>query len=204
MEIKQRLLINLIIACIFLSGCGGEKAEIKNFDVDNFEILSAKGYWDEAIRQAENWQEQAYLTHVSIDIPLPNAKRGVSAAVGFHFLTSDSDILKLTVSCSGVNCSKRETEHDPDFPLQHSKKIGKNEFTLTSQEAFEIGVKEGGVEYIYNDNVVSSLVLMRDFNDYSGPVIWVVKFLQFRTGDFPEKFRVEIDANTGEVMETSQ
>jgi len=46
MEIKQRLLINLIIACIFLSGCGGEKAEIKNFDVDNFEILSAKGYWD--------------------------------------------------------------------------------------------------------------------------------------------------------------
>jgi hypothetical protein len=204
MEIKQRLLIILIIALLFPSGCGGEKPESKNFNVDNFEILSAKGYWDEAVLQAENWQEEAYLTHVSIDIPLPNANRGVRAAVGFHFLTSDSDTLKLTVSCSGVNCSERETEHDPEFPLQQTKNISKNEFSLTSKEAFEIGVKKGGVEYIYNDNVISSLVLMRDLNDYSGPVIWVVKFLQFRDGDFPEKFRVEIDANTGEVLETNQ
>ena len=204
MEIKQRILIILIIALLFLSGCGREKAEIKNFDVDDFEIMSAKGYWDEAVRQAENWQEEAYLTHVSIEIPLPNSGMGESAVLGFHFLTSDSDILKLTVACKNNSCSQRETKHNPDFPLQHGKPIQKDDFSLTGEHAFEIGIQEGGINYIYNEDVVASLVLGRDGNDNSGPVIWVVNFIQFRTGDFPEELMVEIDANTGEVLETNQ
>jgi len=204
MEIKQRLLIILIIAFVFLSGCGGEKAEIKYFDVDNFEILSAKGYWDEASGLAVNWQKDAYLTNASVEIPLPNANRGVKAGTLFRFQALGNDTSFLLVNCSKNMCDKKESKRNPEFPVTHSKPITKSDFDISSANAFEIGVREGGIEYIYNENSEAFLILIRDNPDNSGRVIWVVNFIQFRTGDFPEELMVEIDANTGEVLETNQ
>lgn len=191
----------LILVILFLFGCQGLDSKLTHFNKENFEILSVQNLWKEAVIVAEDWSSEAYCTHASVNIPLPNSERGVRASAVYNFQTTEDDMVSLTVGCSGVSCKMKETQHTPQYPVSFNEPINYDDFSITSEQAFETGVREGGIKYIYNKDAVAFLILQRDFKDYSGPVVWIVDFIQYKPNNFPEEIRVKIDANTGEVLE---
>jgi hypothetical protein len=146
---------------------------------------------------AQKWHTDAYLLEVSVDVELPHVAWSKNE-VSFGFQSPSNTEMVLEVYCSKNFCYSEELTTTISLPQCIPLEI--NDSLLEGQEALELGLAAGGVEYIYSKNAHIDLHLERNYPRCDGSSItWGVQFGNMTTF---ERVNFVFDAVTGELLET--
>jgi len=160
--------------------------------------IALEEYWSKAMAMAEDWRPDAYVREVSIDVELPNSPASRSF-VEFDILSPSVDMVSLSVHCKEGDCESLEFDQNPGYPVLQCSPIELGDASLTSQEALEIGVANGGSQFVYDSNASLSLTLSHISGNQicSDRLTWRVSFFEPVT----RGVRVLLDAKTGEILD---
>jgi len=160
--------------------------------------IALEEYWSKAMAMAEDWRPDAYVREVSIDVELPNSPASRSF-VEFDILSPSVDMVRLSVHCKEGDCESLEFDQNPGYPVLQCSPIELGDASLTSQEALEIGVANGGSQFVYDSNASLSLTLSHISGNQicSDRLTWRVSFFEPVT----RGVRVLLDAKTGEILD---
>ena len=147
---KTLKLIFGVFLAILVSTCSvAEREVIDNTGptVPQFNVLSVRDYLSSALALAQEWQSDAYLLNVSVNVELPHVKSS-NNEVSFEFRSPSNENVSLVISCQKT-CSSEEltTVRLPQCtPLEISDSL------LESDDALALGLKSGGINYINGEN----------------------------------------------------
>jgi hypothetical protein len=163
--------------------------------VDLSGVPSIYDQWQSVQEEVQEWDSAAYLWDININIK----NHGQSSLdqypiTTYTFRRKNDKYNWLLVRCNTRYCSGREktmsraTSQCP--PLQM------NDIKVHSQEAFYIGLENGGLDYIFEENSGASAKLFNQCD--SQKTIWSVYFSDLAV---LESMTILIDAKTGEIIE---
>ena len=155
-------------------------------------------YWSRAISIAEEWRADAYVKDVSIDVALPNSPASLNH-VAFTFQSPSADMVSLSVSCEDGDCQSLQVMQEAGYPVAHCAAIEASDAEISSQDALEAGLQNGGSQFVYGSHTLLSLTLSHQAGNEicSDRLTWRVSFFEPVT----RGIRVFIDARTGEILE---
>ena len=190
--------IILILLVFVASSCGANnRNEVvdRKSTIPHINTLSVKYHWPIALELAQKWHSDSYLVDVKVDVKLPQAEFG-SDYVHFGFQSPSNEQLMLLVSCSR-NCYFEEVSTTISLPQCLPFEI--NESILESEDALELGLINGGADYINGRNASIQLRLERNYPRCNGSTLtWSVTFGNYVTF---ERITYTIDAVSGELLE---
>jgi hypothetical protein len=163
-------------------------------------VPSAREYWLQALEMAQEWQPDAYVRGVDVDVPLPARPSSVRPGypgVRFSFCSASEDHITLVVSCSSERCDSFEIEQGSGYPLMHCTPIALDDFSLDSEDAVAIGLQNGGDDYMSSSTAYVVLKLHRDSPFCEGRVQWSITFAE-PSGRVLDVF---VDSVSGEIIE---
>ncbi len=195
----------LFLFIVSASACANHSQEsTTQASVSHLAVLSTRYFWSRALATAQEWQPDAYVRSVDVDVPLPTRSSPTSRGypgVNFYFQSPSEDSVTFAVRCTADECSSFEVEQSPGYSLTPCLPITMDDFTLDSQDAIEIGLQHGGEEYIHRQTTNVVLKLIRVHPPCTGSVEWYVSFLEVAV---LEDVNIFIDAATGEVIEVRE
>lgn len=159
--------------------------------------LSVKDAWPQAIDIAKKWDADAYLYDVAVDVQTPNTDYSIDESrFGFRSPAAEKSI--LSVECHrGRGCLSKE--YHTTITLPQCIPFNVEEKFLDSEQALNIALNNGGVEYVNKQNFSLMMTLRRDYPRCEGSLItWEIDFSNIFT---LENIAIVIDATTGEVLE---
>ena len=160
--------------------------------------IDLEEYWSTAMSTAEDWRPDAYVREISIDVALPNSPAS-SSHVAFTIQSPSEDMVSLSVSCEEGECRSLEVGQNPGYPVLHCSPIDVKDPAISSQEALEVGLQNGGSQFVYDSHTLLSLTLSHLSGNQvcSDRLTWRVSFLEPVT----RGVRILLDATTGEILE---
>jgi len=182
-------------ACSLLRGGREPTARPSSYGL---QPIALEEYWSEAMAMAEDWRPDAYVREVSIDVELPESPASRSF-VEFDILSPSEDMVSLSVHCKEGDCESLEFDQNPGYPVLQCSPIELGDPSLTSQEALEIGIANGGRQFVYDSNASLSLTLSHISGNQicSDRLTWMVDFFDPIT----RGVQMLMDAKTGEILE---
>lgn len=183
----------LLLLSLILSGCKG-KATVSTID---FQVLSVREYYDDALAVAREWQSDAYLqSAAAITRQLYDSRPPLRLSYSFLSRSVRSEALlvyireNLTIDSEVVNMGGSAEDH---------REIQPEQWTLDGVDAIQIAQEAGGNEYISRyDPVEVTAFLEYRRRVGANTVIWRVSYLR---PDGAGSIYIEVDAITGEVLE---
>lgn len=196
---KMLKLVLSILLLFLLAGCDTNNMET-NDDLQTIlpHIIpfSVKDYLPQAMKIAQKWHSDAYLLNLSIEVELPQVEWSENT-ITFGFQSPSNETKVLAVDCSGFCYSQELTT---TISLPQCLPLEVNDSLLGSQEALNLGLANGGSDYVYNENAYVQLDLDRNYPRCDGSTItWEVQFGNMTT--FKRVIFV-FDAISGELLET--
>jgi len=184
-----------LAACSLLRGSSEPTAGPSSYGL---QPIALEEYWSKAMAMAEDWRPDAYVREVSIDVELPESPASRSF-VEFDILSLSEDMVSLSVHCKEGDCESLEFDQNPGYPVLQCSPIELGDPSLTSQEALEIGIANGGSQFVYDSSASLSLTLSHISGNQicSDRLTWRVSFFEPAT----RGVRVLLDAKTGEILE---
>ena len=195
------LLLFIALACVCVEGEQESTIPTPSQSL-HIPVLSTRFFWSQALAIAQEWQADAYVYEVSVDVPVPGrTSPGHSGYPGvkFYFQSREADYVTFVVPCNVEGCSHFEIERER--PVIYCLPIELDDFTLDSGEAVDIGLEYDEKDYFNLQTASVVLMLYRDIPSCSGPVKWYISFADFATR---EGVALTIDAATGEVNEVRE
>lgn len=188
------LLAPAIAACSILSS---NEPRSNGPDSYGLRAIELEEYWETALALGQDWRPDVYVREATIEVELPNSPAS-SSSVHFKIESPSEDMISNGVFCDEGGCEALEFEQGPGSPIAHCKGIDLSQARVSSQEALEIGLAQGGRQYIYNSDAIVSLTLSRIFGNKlcTDELTWIVSFFEPATRGID----VDIDAVTGEVL----
>lgn len=198
-SVRRRLIAalfaGLLTACALLPGTDVQSNGPESYGLS---AVALDQYWDSAVSLGLDWRPDAYVREVTIDVQLPNSPASSSDA-RFKIESPSEDLISIGVFCSAGDCEALDFEQGPGSPITHCKGIDPSEAQVSSQEALEIGLAQGGRQYIYGSNALVSLTLSRTHGNKlcTDELTWIVSFFEPETRGID----VDVDAVTGDVLD---
>jgi hypothetical protein len=193
--------LGLTLAALVLAGCsllnggstpgdGPPSYGLRAIDLDE--------YWSHALSIAKEWRADSYVKRVSIEVALPNTA-GSHDYVAFTFQSPSADMVSLGVTCKEGDCQSLEVMQNEGYPVLQCAPIEVSDVEISSQDALEAGLQNGGSQFVYGSNTLLSVTLSHISGNKicSDRLTWLVSFLELGSSGF----RVFIDASTGEILE---
>lgn len=169
--------------------------------ISGLDVLSVQANWNRAMNIGRQWDQDAYVSNIKVDIPLPNGNRGVSQSLVFDFQTKTNDLAGLMVACNEHRCKKILIQRDKGSPVIHADPIMIKDVTVDSKEVLRLSLEHGGRNFVYRENSTLVLFLNRRLSEYKGTLVWRVSYSDYTNGN---DLDVYIDANTKEVLKVSE
>jgi hypothetical protein len=193
-ELGMTLVVLLLAGCSLLQG---EPTSVDGPSGYGLRAIDLEEYWSTAMSTAEDWRPDAYVREVSIDVALPNSPAS-SSHVAFTIQSQGEDMVSLSVSCEENECRSLEVDQNPGYPVLHCSPIDVKDPTISSQEALEVGLQNGGSQFVYDSHTLLSLTLSHISGNQicSDRLTWRVSFFEPVT----RGVRVLLDAKTGEIL----
>jgi len=164
--------------------------------VPQFNVHQVRDQLPSALALAQEWHADAYLLTLSVNVELPHGIPN-SDWISFEFRSPSNRKNVLSVFCQ-KNCRSQELTTTIELPQCPPLEI--SDSLLESGEVFELGLKNGGIDYINRENASASMYLERNYPRCTGSVItWSV---QFEIDFTSEHLRFIVDAESGELLET--
>ena len=194
-KLGTTLVALLLVGCSLLQG---EPTSVDGPSDYGLRAIDLEEYWSTAMSNAEDWRPDAYVREISIDVALPNSPAS-SSHVAFIVQSPSEDMVSLSVSCEEGECKSLEVDQNPGYPVLHCSPIDVKDPTITSQEALEVGLQNGGSQFVYDSSTSLSLTLSHISGNQmcSDRLTWRVSFFEPVT----RGVRVLLDATTGEILE---
>lgn len=196
---SKESLLRLLIACLMVfgitlitSGCSCTNEEIP----EDFRVLSVREIYPQALKEAEEWKDDAYLNILGLWV-IPNDYDDVLHAY-FGFETSDSSEWFSIEFVGSENNIKIKSKDSGVYPSNLDKpEIDLDMITLDSTEAFkQIFQKEGNKLFERHPDVIYPIILYLNRHGYEY-VKWVASF-ETRDGI---SWTITMDAKTNEITE---
>jgi len=189
------------LVALLLAGCSllqGEPTPVDGSSSYGLRAIDLEEYWSTAMSIAKDWRADAYVKEVSIDVALPNSPAS-SSHVAFTIQSPSEDMLSLSISCEEGECGSLQVDQNPGSPVLHCSPIDLEEPEISSQEALELGLQNGGSQFVYDSHTLLSLTLSHLSGNQicSDRLTWRVSFFEPVT----RGIRVILDAQTGEILE---
>jgi len=199
--VSRFLKLSMTLVAPLLAGCSllqGEPTSVDGPSSYGLRAIDLEEYWSTAMSTAEDWRPDAYVREVSIDVALPNSPAS-SSHVAFTIQSPSEDMLSLSISCEEGECRSLEADQNPGYPVLHCSPIDLEEPEISSQEALELGLQNGGSQFVYDSHTLLSLTLSHLSGNQicSDRLTWRVSFFEPVT----RGVRVLLDAKTGEILE---
>jgi hypothetical protein len=191
-------LLGIFMLSLF-SGCGVIGGEIDGGTQSkspHLNALSIREHWPQAQELAQMWHTDAYLHYISVDVELPQVASSKNES-SFAFQSPSNEKMGLVVYCS-KSCYSHEVTSTISLPQCPPLEI--NDSLLESEEALNLGLTNGGIDYVNNKNASVTLKLERNYPRCDGSTVtWMVTFGNIVTF---ERVRFIFDAVSGELLET--
>lgn len=196
---KALKLIFGILLVLLSSTCSVADREVNDNaepTVPRFTVLLVRDYLPSALALAQEWQSDAYLLNISVDVELPHVK-SISNEISFEFRSPSNENISLVIFCQKT-CSSEELTTTIELPQCLPLEI--SDSLLESREALELGLKNGGVDYINGENAYAFMYLERNYPRCNGSTVtWRVQFGNYFSS---EQVLFVFDAESGELLET--
>lgn len=171
-----------------------------------FDVLTLREIYPEALAQARGWRADAYLEQASFSVRLPGEFAGPSARLDFRSATAPAAWLVITINetddgyALSVNSGNVRNR---DRPL--GEPIVPGRLALNTAEAVEISLANGGAESIASDGHSTTWRMElrlqnEDETNVAGPLVWRAEYYGPVEG---QGLTVVINAETGEVLDVS-
>jgi hypothetical protein len=193
--------LGLTLAALVLAGCSllnGGSTPGDGPPSYGLRAIDLEEYWSRALSIAEEWQADSYVKEASIEVALPNSAASHDY-VAFTFQSPSEDMISLSVTCKEGDCRSLEFMQNEGYPVLQCAPIDISDVEISSQEALEAGLQNGGSQFVYGSNTLLSVTLAR----HSGNKV-CSDGLTWGMGIFDLVNRgilVLIDASTGEILE---
>lgn len=205
-EAGLRLLILLVLAALLvipmlissLQGGATERDDIE------FKAFSLDQIYPEALEAATQWKSDAQLRSAQLSFLPSDSSQGRWAALSFRSPGSPQEWLGVFI---GESAGGLEIKTEAGIFEGRDRPIGEpielDQLALTSEDALEIGLANGGWGFIQEqgDSMFWPQDLYLQYEDTfneSGPILWRVGFWRPFAG---ASLSVKMNANTGEIIE---
>lgn len=184
---------------LFASTCSVADRETKyntEATVPQVNVLLVRDHLPTALTLAKERYSDAYLLGILVHVELPQVNSG-GDEISFEFRSPSNKKMSLIVFCQKA-CHIEETTTTLELPQCPSLEI--NNSLIESDEALELGLKNGGADYLSRENAYLFLTLERNYPRCDGSTItWRVQF-----GDLVTRERISFtfDAVSRELLET--
>ena len=192
---RSQMLLAVLAHILVMAGCTRiENTALAPTHSSDLSVPSVKDLWSQALSMAGEWHSDAYVTGVSVYI-----SSWGSSETSFSFQSPSDADATFDVTCDTAGCSSSVLQMKPAYPpMMECIPVALDDFALDSRDAFNIGLQQGGEEYMQASALYILLMLSRPVPYCKGPMTWSVSFIDLTTA---EGIQVRIDAATGEVIE---
>lgn len=197
MKILFRYLLLFVItnaSLIFLTSCVQKRNLALSEQTPSESILlpSLEENLFEAEKLAHKWNSDAYIREINIDII--KTDDGIEFEYFFSFRKLNDGNKILLVVCKDNSCSSDETISSISIP--DCLPLTLKDFSMSAQDAFQIGLEHGGVDYIHRELSINQLTLSS--HCFELKPTWEVSFFDIVS---QEGIDITIDAQTGEIID---
>lgn len=193
---KKSLLIICLIINFCLSSCKNNQTISNQQLVSTFDIYSVEENWERSLKIAKNWDNEAYLDYIRIDVSLPNGNRGIENDINFHFKTPNKDYESIDVNCNKFQCIKRIFTNEQGYPIRHSDPITWLDDYLDSEEILIHSLDHFDRRVLYRQNITLEIVFnqYKSFKDFP---VWAVFYYDYTNS---EEISLYLHPITGELL----
>lgn len=187
------------VACLtilFLAvGCSGRH---HYFDVTGeLHVPSAARHYDDAVRRAREWKQDAYLFSVTADVASSTGAPPSGGDLAYYFQSATTGTSFLALRLIDGAWSSEEI---PKTSGESYRRISRDEWGLDSVDAWSIALAYGGEEFlIQHQEPLTSMqatLMYRTLGD-EDVLVWSVDFLIL----FGPRLLLDIHPVTGEILE---
>jgi hypothetical protein len=181
--------ITFMVACSVVNFW---KPSVDSSIIESISIPSMIDYWEIAEEKGHNWDPDAYIRRVRIDIKQVD-KQTIDPEYIFTFRTPNDGTKIFSATCKGKICDTSLYTTKSDFP--DCLPLKPDSSVISGMDAFVYGLENGGEDYFYSSNWSASVTLVSDCS--INKPIWIIYFSQ----PFLNKnLTLTLDATTGEEI----
>jgi len=189
-----------VLICSMLVGCARSSTISPSTPGSEqpIEVVPVDAYWEEALALAKDWHSDATIRTVIIGIPLPNSKMTTSPAK-FSVEAISEPMETLSIRCNEQQCESFTVARNEGHPVQQCKPLHLDDVRISSQEALEIGLRNGGKGFIETELASGDITLSYGVGTCRERLTWYFSIYVPEPPNYG--IGLWIDAQTGEVFE---